>query len=181
MKPSARLRTLPRSASLRLAIAAPWMRTSPEDGASRPPSRCSSVLLPDPDAPTTATRSPAPTRRSIPSSTGTSSGPLRYALVRPRHSRTGTLSFITQRLRRVDLGRAPARIDRRQQGERQRDDRNQHDVVAEQVRRQLADVVNALVQELDAEDALDEWHDGTDVEREEHASNHADQGADQAD
>ena len=61
MKPSARLRTAPRSASLRLAIGAPWMSTSPADGASSPPSRCSSVLLPEPDAPTIATRSPVRT------------------------------------------------------------------------------------------------------------------------
>src|SRR5450631_3584968 len=178
MKPSARLRTRPRCASLRLAIAAPWMRTSPKDGASRPPSRCSSVLLPDPHAPTTATRSPARTQKSMPSSSGTSSVPLRYVLVSPRHSRTGTSSFIAQRLGRIDFGRVPARVDRREQRERQRDHRNQRYVVAEQVRRQFADVVHALVQELDAEHALDERHDSTDVYREQYSADDADQGAD---
>ena len=48
----------------------------PRSGTSRPPSRCSSVLLPDPDAPTIATRSPGCTARSTPISTGTSRGPL---------------------------------------------------------------------------------------------------------
>ena len=63
--------------------------TSPAVGASRPPSRCSSVLLPEPDAPTIATRSPRATARSTPSSTGTSSGPLRRSCASPRHSSTG--------------------------------------------------------------------------------------------
>src|SRR5664279_1309008 len=165
MKPSARLRTRPRSASERLAIGAPWTRTSPPVGASSPPSRCKSVLLPEPEAPTIATRSPRLTARSMPSSTGTSRGPPRYVLVSALHSTTGVAaSFITQRLGRIDLCRAPARIQGRQQRERQRDHRDQCDVAALQVGRQLADVVNALVQKLNAERALDEWNDGSYIE-----------------
>ena len=38
-------------------------RTSPALGLSKPPSKCSSVLLPEPDAPTMATRSPARNRQ----------------------------------------------------------------------------------------------------------------------
>jgi ABC-type multidrug transport system ATPase subunit len=45
-------------------------------GTSSPPRRCSSVLLPEPDAPTIATRSPGITCKSTPISTGTSSGPV---------------------------------------------------------------------------------------------------------
>ena len=52
------------------------------------------VILPqvihgaEPDAPTMASRSPASTARSMPSSTGTGSGPVRYVFLSPRHSST---------------------------------------------------------------------------------------------
>src|SRR5450755_3232737 len=169
MKPRARLRTRPRSASERVAIGAPCTRTSPPVGASSPPSRCKSVLLPDPDAPTTATLSPRSTARSIPRSTGTSSGPPRYVLVSVRHSRTGAVtsaaSLIAQRFGRIDFCRPPAWIERRQQRERQRNQRDQRDVAALEIGRELADVVNALVEKLDAERSLDRGHDRPDVER----------------
>src|SRR6266404_1780176 len=155
MKPSARLRTRPRSDSERLSIGAPWTRTSPAVGASSPPNRCKSVLLPDPDAPTIATRSPGSIARSMPSSTGTSSGPPRYVFLSPWHSSTGVDgSFIAQRFRRIDFRGAPARIQRRQQRERERDQRNQRDVATLQVGRQLADVIDALVQKLKPQRAL---------------------------
>src|SRR5882724_419548 len=154
MKPSARLRTRPRSASVKAANGAPSTNTSPADGASSPPSRCKSVLLPEPDAPTIATRSPARTSRSTPSSTGTSSGPLRYVLRRPRHPRAGgdpaaAASFIPQRVRRVDARRAPARIDRRDESQRKRDRRDDDHVGTLQVGWKVADVIDALVQELE--------------------------------
>ncbi len=63
--------------------------TSPAVGASSPPRRCSSVLLPEPEAPTMATRSPLFTDRSTPRSTGTSAGPLVYVFARPRQAITG--------------------------------------------------------------------------------------------
>src|SRR3990172_1938184 len=63
--------------------------TSPPLAASRPPSRCSSVLLPEPEAPTIATHSPPATVRSTPSSTGTSTFPCKYVLRRPRHISAG--------------------------------------------------------------------------------------------
>src|ERR1700687_5542396 len=182
MKPSARLRTRPRSDSERLAIGAPWTRTSPPVGASSPPNRCKSVLLPDPDAPTIATRSPRSTARSMPRSTGTSSGPPRYVFLSAWHSSTGVAAlFIAQGLRRVDFRGAPARVQRRQQRERKRDQRNQRDVAALQIGRQLADVIDALVQKLKAERALDGRHDGSDVERQRNAPRDADQRAGDSD
>ena len=42
----------------------PPTRIDPESARSRPPSRCSSVLFPTPDAPTMATISPGSTSRS---------------------------------------------------------------------------------------------------------------------
>ena len=76
MKPSARLRTCPRAASDSEAKRTPSTLTSPAVGTSRPPSRCSSVLLPEPETPTIAMRSPGMTVRSMPFSTATSAGPL---------------------------------------------------------------------------------------------------------
>src|SRR6185503_3701377 len=59
-------------------------QTSPRSGGSSSPSRLSSVDLPQPEGPATATNSPAPTSASTPSSTGTGppSGP-RNVLLRP--------------------------------------------------------------------------------------------------
>src|SRR6188768_3561865 len=165
MNPSARLRTVPRAASDSLASAAPWTRTSPAVGRSSPPSRCSNVLLPDPDAPTIATRSPTATSRSMPSSTGTSSGPLRYVLRRSRHATTGTAApaataglLIPQRVGGIHARGLEARIDRRDERQHERDRGDRDHVAALQVGRQIADVVNALVQELDVQRAFDRGH-----------------------
>src|SRR5947207_10160947 len=180
MNPSARLRTLPRSASLSAAKAFPCTLTSPAVGASSPPSRCSSVLLPDPDAPTTATRSPGATARSTPRSTGTSSGPPRYVLFSLRHSSTGAspVLFIAQRLRRIDSRRPPARIERRQESKRQGDRRDEDHVGTLHFRRQLADVVHALVEKLDAEQLLHERHNGLDIDSKREAASHTQQRPD---
>src|SRR4030095_3131185 len=118
MKPSARLRTSPRCAPLRVLSATPSTLTSPAVGVSSPPSRCSSVLLPEPDAPTIAMRSPAFTARSTPFSTGTGAGPLVYVFASPRHSRT---LLIPQRLRGIDARRLPGRIQRGEHGKHERD------------------------------------------------------------
>ena len=68
-KPSERLRRRERSRSPRPVRLWPSIHTSPSLAASRPPSRCSRVLLPAPDVPMMATLSPAATRRSTPCST----------------------------------------------------------------------------------------------------------------
>ncbi len=57
------------------ATSRPVTRTRPADGRSRVPARCSSVVLPDPDGPTTATSSPAATSRLTPSSAVTGGEP----------------------------------------------------------------------------------------------------------
>ena len=69
-------------------ICCPISCTAPAVGASRPPSRCSSVLLPEPEAPTMASVSPACTCRSTPRSTSTSSPPSVKRLVRPWQAST---------------------------------------------------------------------------------------------
>src|SRR5205809_98170 len=96
--------------------------TVPSVGASRPPNKCSSVLLPEPDAPTTATVSPRCTERSTPCSTWTSSGPSLKRLC--RFSARITDSLIAQRLRRLHAACAPARVKRRHE---RKDERNRDD------------------------------------------------------
>ena len=54
-----------------LLTSRPATRTVPAVGRSRVPARCSSVLLPDPDGPSTATSSPAATDRVTPRRAGT--------------------------------------------------------------------------------------------------------------
>src|SRR5215472_11549713 len=87
----------------------PVTSTAPLVGASRPPSSCSSVVLPEPDAPTIATRSPAATCSVAPSSTCSSTGPCRKLLQTSRASSTGSLT--PQGLRRGGARSAPCRID----------------------------------------------------------------------
>ena len=53
----------------------PVTRTAPVVGLSRVPIRCSSVVLPDPDGPATATSSPWATAKLTPRSAGTGGEP----------------------------------------------------------------------------------------------------------
>src|SRR6516164_4654875 len=98
--------------------------TSPVEGASSPPSRCSSVLLPEPDAPTTASVSPARTCRSTSCSTCTSRPPSEKRRPRPAACSTTapgcTFSLIAQGLRGTHAAGAPARVDGGEEGEQQR-------------------------------------------------------------
>src|SRR3990172_2925116 len=64
MNPKSRLRSPARGGSLSPAPPTPWSRYEPVVGRSRQPMMLSSVVLPDPDAPTTATHSPTSTSRS---------------------------------------------------------------------------------------------------------------------
>src|SRR3990172_198972 len=64
MNPKSRLRSPARGGSLSPAPPTPWSRYEPVVGRSRQRMMLSSVVLPDPDAPTTATHSPTSTSRS---------------------------------------------------------------------------------------------------------------------
>ena len=77
--------------------------------------------LPEPDAPTMATVSPALTLRSTPCKTETLKPPSEKRLLKPRTSSTGcwVTSLITQSFRRVDLAGAPAWIERCHKGQDQ--------------------------------------------------------------
>ncbi len=83
-------------------------RTTPEVGGSRPPRICSSVVLPEPDAPTIAMRCAGATLRVTPRSTSSVSGPWRKLLQTLSARSTG--SVMAQRLSRSRARRAPRRI-----------------------------------------------------------------------
>ena len=75
--PILRLRTSARPSFESREISAPSSQYSPEVGLSRHPSMFISVLLPDPDAPVSATISPRSTVRFIPFNTGRLMSPIK--------------------------------------------------------------------------------------------------------
>src|SRR5262245_16555128 len=132
-------------------MSSPRTWTSPLEALSSPPSTCSNVDLPAPDAPTMARRSPLPTSRSTPRSTSRSKRASLNALRRPRAEMTATPgegSLIAQRLGRLQPRGAQRRVHGRQQPERQRQHADARDVVELELRRQVADVVDLGVQEV---------------------------------
>ena len=140
----------PRSASSTLDRSRPSNSTVPAVGSSRPPSRCSSVLLPEPLAPTMATRSP---RRDVEVDAQQHRHfdvALAEYLLQPAAAERRS-SLIAQRLRRIDARRAPARIQRREQRQHEGDAGDDGDIAPLQVGRQFGDVIDVLGQELDAE------------------------------
>src|SRR5580700_3573504 len=118
----------------------PAISTAPPLGASRPPRICNSVVLPEPEAPTIATRSPAATLSTTPCSTGSRTGPWRKLLCTACASRT--LSLMAQGLRRHGARRAPRRVDGRQHAQQERHAAYPEHVAPLYVRRQLAHVVD---------------------------------------
>src|SRR5580704_14387407 len=134
----------------------PATATVPEVGASRPPRICSSVVLPEPEAPTIATRSPAAIATFTPSSTLRTSGPWEKLLCTPLALKT--VSFMPQGLRRGGARRAPRRVDGRQGAQEERHHAHLEDVATLHVRGQLAHVVDARIQELLSGEVLERAH-----------------------
>src|SRR5215472_6489326 len=131
----------------------PAIVTVPLVGASSPPRTCSSVVFPEPEAPTIATRSPLSTRNVTPRSTGSSTGPWRKLLCTSRASRTASL--MAQRLRGRGAGRAPRRIDGRERAQHEGHGAHLEDVEPLDVGRQIAEVIDARVDELHPGEALE--------------------------
>src|SRR5580692_9087128 len=90
----------------------PATSTFPELGRSSPPSICSSVVLPEPEAPTIARRSPEAICRLAPASTCRISGPCRKLL--HTSMACSAASLMAQRLRGRGAGGAPGRVQRGQ-------------------------------------------------------------------
>src|SRR5690606_12112664 len=107
---------------------------------SRPPSRCRSVLLPEPEAPRIATLSPRSTLKVTPFRTSTSSAPSLKRLTRSRVR--STTSLIAQRCGRPGAARGDRREQRREEAQQDGDADRRRDVGQLEAGRDLADVVH---------------------------------------
>src|SRR5262245_25852861 len=124
---------------------------------------CSNVVLPEPEVPMMATRSPFATDNSTPRRTSTLRPTSLNVLMSPRASRTGAVpawarfaapaigSFIAQRLGRRLARGAQCRIERRSHGERERQAADLRDLERPHLRRQGVEVVHLGRQQVDAE------------------------------
>src|SRR3712207_6802924 len=116
-----------------------------------------------------AMRSLRVTSRSTPRSTSTGAGPW-YVFVRLRHASTASRipSFIPKGFGGVDLGGAPARVERGEKGEGERDQGDGAHVVVVHFGGEVADQIDILRHDVEAEEILDRRHHRLDVEREQH-------------
>src|SRR5512134_3043709 len=122
----------------------PSKRIAPSWGASSAPSRWRSVDFPTPESPTTATASPGVTSRSSPFRTSTRPEGPSYHLTTPRASRT--TSLMSDCLDGAERRRFPGRIDRRDQGDAQRQEGHDEDVAGPRAERHVGDVVDVRVE-----------------------------------
>src|SRR5690606_37999884 len=116
--------------------------TSPEVASSRPPSSCSRVVLPEPDVPMIAMRSPLCTLSSTPRSTSTLRPTSSNVLTSARASSTTGASFIAQSLRRRLPCRGERGIKRGRYGQAEREQADLGDLEHAQLRGQLAQEVH---------------------------------------
>src|ERR1700712_2710599 len=119
----------------------PLSVTVPLVGLSRPPSKCSKVDLPEPDAPTIAKVWPACTDISTPVSTCTSRSPSWKRRVSAWPCRTNSL--ITQSLSGLHTTGAIARVDSCHEGQDQGNDGDRDHVTALRIAGHVVDQVNA--------------------------------------
>ena len=113
------------------------------------------MLLPEPDAPTIATRSPAHVEVDAEQHRHLDLA-LQIDLAQAAAGEHGLTiaSLIAQRLRRIDFRGALARIDRREQADHERETTPSASTSrSTQLRGQVADLVDVLGQELEAEQA----------------------------
>src|ERR1022692_5099112 len=128
-------------------MAEPAIPTVPLVGKSSPPNNCSNVVLPEPDAPTIAIRSPARTVIEAPRNTCSRTPPWMKSFARSTPSSTTLLEFgmingmllvISQRFRRQQARSSPGGIESRGASQNEGDPANPHHVREPHVRRQVA-------------------------------------------
>src|SRR3569623_694514 len=117
------------------ATSTPAMRIDPPNPPSSRPTACNKVDLPEPEGPRSATISPSAIAKSIPRSTSIVSPPWLNARVRPVVARTA--SFIAQDLYRIGARRFERRVERREEGQKQRDRDDSDDLYRVGLRREL--------------------------------------------
>src|SRR5690554_1015618 len=139
----------------------------------------SSVVLPEPELPTMATRSPARSSRSTSCSTCRLWGPTAYSLLRLRHSKT--TSVITKSLRRFSTGCAPGRIQRGKEAHAQGRATDDDHVGPDQLGRKIADEVHIRAEKLDAQKAFKPGDHGRHIKGRQYPQDSPNQGADHTD
>src|SRR3954468_11099089 len=90
-------------------MSSPATRSSPVSGLSIPAIRLSSVLLPEPEGPMSARKSPSAISMLMSDSTGTTWSPRRYDFARPRISTRGAGISGFRRPDAVAVAKMPAR------------------------------------------------------------------------
>src|SRR5262249_54178654 len=191
MKPNVWLRSASRFSAGWLSMRSPWRKMLPLSGWSRVPSRCSSVLLPEADAPTTLRNSPGGPSSSAPLWTGTSILSLRYALWTPTALSSGTVSSMRDLSLNASLlvPQRPhwvqhRRPQRRQHAEQHRDadsaDVHQQHAQRLDVRRDFIEVVRVAAEDFLPGRPRDEVLDLVDVRGDGQPQAGAAQGADGA-
>src|ERR1700722_14847121 len=163
--------------------APPPIRTSPASGRSKRPAKCRSVDFPAPDGAISATDWPGASSSDAPFRTSTvvSPRPYRRSTLSSVSAATRACSFIAQRLDRIELGRAPGRIDRRseRQDQRNRDDRE--NVRRFDARGQLRQEVELRRKEIGASDPAQTLADRLDVVGDQEPKREPNAGADEPD
>src|SRR6266404_5988811 len=141
-------------------MSCPSTNTWPVVGRSRPPRICSSVVLPEPDAPTIAIRSPEPTASITPCSTSRVTGPCVKFFCTPRASSTAldSISLMSKGLGGRCTRRASRRIDGRHCTQKEGNCAHAHDIHPFHIRRQVAHVIDAGIQKLRSEQPLEPRH-----------------------
>src|SRR5580692_7414774 len=154
-----------RLSSLMVEVAAPPIRTSPASGRSKRPAKCRSVDFPAPDGAISATDWPGASSSDAPFRTSTvvSPRPYRRSTASSVSAATRAWSFIAQRLDRIELGRAPGRIDRRRKRQDQRDRDDREHVRHFDARGQLRQEIELRRKEIGAGDPAQTLADRLDV------------------
>src|SRR5688572_8322783 len=117
-------------------------RIWPASARSSPPSTCSSVLFPTPDAPTTATISPGSTLSARSRNTWRRCAPTSYDLLRPLTSTNAITLFGAERLNRIQRRRLARRIDRGEEANQDRGDDDSEQVPRQHDERDVRDLID---------------------------------------
>src|SRR6266508_2343549 len=172
MKPTSPRRNLASPASDRANTSSPAKSTRPPVGRSSVPSTCSKVDFPTPEAPITATLSPAFTVSVTPRRTRTTSGPSRYSFSRSSVARRGSL--IAEHLNGVQPGGAARRGQGREERDHQGGADDHGEVGPGELHGQIADLIHVA---REPDDLVGVLH--PDEQEAEGASRHRPDDADQ--
>src|SRR3972149_1617957 len=137
-----RWRSRVRAGALSWKTSSPSIRTVPFSGSSSVPSKWSSVLLPTPEAPTTATISPRGTLRFAPLTTRRDTLPERKP--RCKSQASSRTSLISERFRQVEPRSSTSRIDGGQEGDQRRRQHHQQEVQRQELERHECHLIDVL-------------------------------------